>query len=171
MNSSGRLALAFGAFLLAALLLTSGLRRRSFAEVLGGVTSGRPEGGAPIALTSSPGAGSSSLGQLRGALHEIAASYGWGPAEVKAWEGVIEHESSGSTTAVNSTTGAFGIGQINPENAANPRAPRPGSTASQYPGYDSPNARVQLEVMARYIHNDYGTPARALASEHTRGYY
>jgi hypothetical protein len=54
--STTQLAVAFGAFLLAALLLTSGLRRRSFVEVLRGVTEGRPEGPASSPTSSGPAA-------------------------------------------------------------------------------------------------------------------
>ena len=78
--------------------------------------------------------------------------------------------SSGNPASVNSETGAYGIGQLSPENASNPRSPRPGSTASKYPGYDG-SASEQINAMASYIENTYGTPTAALAAEHTTGWY
>ena len=100
-------------------------------------------------------------------LVAIAKRKGW---SVNDWLAVIGLESGGNPASVNSETGAYGIGQLNPENASNPRSPRPGSTASKYPGYDG-SASEQINAMASYIENTYGTPTAALAAEHTKGWY
>lgn len=127
------------------------------------LTTHNKAGGVQDAVTSAGG-----TKEEKSIVSEIAGKLGWKQAD---WEGVIERESGWSTTAANPTTGAYGIGQLNPENASNPKIPRPGSTASKYPGYDSPSARTQLETMARYIKNAYGTPTKALEHENQYGWY
>ena len=100
-------------------------------------------------------------------LLAISKRRGW---SVNDWMAVIGIESGGNPTAANPETGAYGIGQINPENAANPHQPRRGSTASHYRGYDGTPIE-QINVMARYIASRYGTPTAALAHEHAYGWY
>lgn len=175
---SALLVLGFASALTAGLLLTSSLRDRSLGEVLHGITSDTAsaaggvaaiEGGSsPSSSTAMPAATTSLPAAARRELETIAHEHGW---SVSAWLAVINKESGGNPAAVNKENGAFGIGQINPENAGDPHDPRPGSTASKYPNYDSPDAVLQVQAMAEYIKNDYGNPTKALESENTRGYY
>jgi hypothetical protein len=116
-------------------------------------------------LTSPPGGGLPKAARAK--LDSIAKAEHW---SIPDWLAVIGKESGGNPFAVNKGTGAYGIGQINPEDAANPLKPRAGSTASHYPKYKG-NAIEQIEAMAEYIKANYGTPAAALASENTRGWY
>ncbi len=100
-------------------------------------------------------------------LESIAKQEDW---SIPAWEGVISDESGGNPFAVNKETGALGIGQINPEDAANPYVPRAGSTASEFPKYKG-DAVEQVEAMAEYIKERYQTPTAALAHENDYGNY
>jgi len=169
---SALLVLGFASALGAGLLLTSSLRNRSFGEVLKGITSDASATGAQAVTavegTPAPAASTSLPAAAKRELETLAHEKGW---SVSAWLAVIQKESGGNPAAVNKETGAYGIGQINPENANDPHDPRPGSTASKYPKYDSPDAVQQIEAMAEYIENDYGNPTKALESENTRGYY
>jgi hypothetical protein len=100
-------------------------------------------------------------------LGYVSKSLGWA---AKPWEEVIEIESGWNPTATNPQTGAYGLGQLNPEDAANPLKPRPGSTAAQYPGYAG-NYRAQILADAKYIQRTYGTPTNALAFHLAHGWY
>lgn len=106
-----------------------------------------------------------STGQAPSAVHQtvaqVAAQKGWGPAEVAAWLGVIAKEdASGSLTATNPGSGAYGIAQfINGP-----------SEYGQYGG--SPGTLIgQITAMANYIQQRYGTPTQALAHEQSAGWY
>jgi hypothetical protein len=99
-------------------------------------------------------------GALQGAvtfgdLTEIGRRFGWSHAELQAWWQVIADESGGNPSAVNPSSGAFGIGQFL------------GATYKEYLpfGAGSPNPLDQLNAMAQYIHNRYGSPLAALAHE------
>ncbi len=99
-------------------------------------------------------------GALQGAvtlgdLSEIGRRFGWSRAELQAWWQVISDESGGNPGAVNPTSGAFGIGQFL------------GATYKEYLpfGAGSPHPLDQLNAMAQYIHDRYGSPLAALAHE------
>ena len=68
---------------------------------------------------------------------------------------MISDESGGNPAALNPTSGAFGIGQFL------------GATYKEYLpfGAGSPNPLDQLNAMAQYIHDRYGSPLAALAHE------
>jgi hypothetical protein len=130
------------------------------------VATGDPIGGS-AALPSGAGAttGGPSLpavagGAVQGALtfgdlEEIGRRFGWSHAELQAWWQVISDESGGNPSAVNPTSGAFGIGQFL------------GATYKEYLPFGAGSAHPldQLNAMAQYIHDRYGTPLAALAHE------
>jgi Transglycosylase SLT domain len=169
MGAGVSLVLSFTLILGGALLLASGVRNQPLGQVLASITptkttpSGHAGQGTAQASTSLPASAAAKL-------KELAKTAGWDSQEEQAWLAVIGKESGGNPAAKNSETGAYGIGQLNPENAANPLQPRPGSTASQYPKYAG-NPVEQIEAMFEYIVNSYGTPSKALESETSRGYY
>lgn len=94
-----------------------------------------------------------------GDLEEIGRRFGWSHSELEAWWQVISDESGGNPAATNASSGAFGIGQFL------------GATYKEYLPYGagSSNPLDQLNAMAQYIHNRYGTPTSALA--HENGYH
>jgi hypothetical protein len=96
-----------------------------------------------------------------GDLEEIGRRFGWSRGELDAWWQVISDESGGLPTATNPGSGAFGIGQFL------------GSTYKEYLpfGAGSPNPVDQLNAMAQYIHDRYGSPLAALAHENTCHWY
>jgi hypothetical protein len=96
-----------------------------------------------------------------GDLEEIGRRFGWSKGELDAWWQVISDESGGLPTATNPGSGAFGIGQFL------------GSTYKEYLqfGAGSPNPVDQLNAMAQYIHDRYGSPLAALAHENSCHWY
>jgi hypothetical protein len=93
--------------------------------------------------------------QVLPAMHQIASGMGWNASEVAAWQGVIAREdASGSLTAKNPTSRAYGIAQF--INGPGEYAKYGGNTASAY---------GELTAMANYIKQRYGTPQAALAHE------
>jgi hypothetical protein len=130
------------------------------------IATGNPIGGS-AALASGEGAttggpslpavtGGGAQGALTfGDLEDIGRRFGWSHAELQAWWQVISDESGGDPGAVNPTSGAFGIGQFL------------GATYKEYLpfGSGSPNPLNQLNAMAQYIHDRYGSPLAALAHE------
>lgn len=165
MNKGIALALAFGAVLVGALVVTSGLRNRTLTEVVGGVTSNAQAaqaaspaqaGGAASGASSSSSSGGSGLASsAKTWLRSQAQTLKWSSAD---WESVIQMESGGNPAAKNPTSGAFGIGQFL------------GSTEKAYAKYGSESTQAipQLNAQEHYIHDRYGTPTRAL--EHERIY-
>lgn len=99
--------------------------------------------------------------QLQAGVSSVAKTHGWSASETAAWLGVIGHEdASGSLTAKNPTSNAYGIAQfINGP-----------SEYAQYGG-DVNTLRGQLTAMANYIKERYGTPSAALAHENSFGWY
>lgn len=118
----------------------------------------------------SPGGsiGNSWSGSWVQVMEQIAKAKHWSLA---AWRNVINRESGGNPNALGSATiagsnakglsRAYGLGQFL------------GSTYTEYSKYgaDSSNPVKQIEAMAQYIANDYGTPTGALQSEESRGWY
>lgn len=168
MNQGTALALAFGALLVGALVVTSGLRNRSLSEVAEGLTGAKAQAATATASAAAPspsggasGGGSSSSGLSGSAktwLKGQASSLKWSASD---WESVISDESGGSTTALNPSSGAFGIGQFL------------GATKSEYRKYgsESKEAIPQLDAMEHYIHDRYGTPTKALEHENKYKWY
>lgn len=109
--------------------------------------------------------GAANAGQGLPAVHQavqsVASSKGWGPGEVASWLGVIAKEdASGSLTATNPSSGAYGIAQ--------------GITGpSWYAAHGGSAGTIigQVTAMGNYIEQRYGTPTAALAHENAFGWY
>lgn len=91
-------------------------------------------------------------------LEKIAAARGW---SVSAWKELVRRESGGNPEARNPSSGAFGLGQFL------------GATAQAYAKYGalSHDPVKQIEAMARYISDRYGTPSAALAFHDANNWY
>jgi len=121
---------------------------------------------APTSTTSSsssaaPPSSSAAPATVSAAVAQVAATHGWGASEITAWLAVIaDEDASGSLTATNPTSGAYGIAQF--INGAGEYA--------QYGG--SPDTLVgQLTAMGNYIADRYGTPSGAIAHENASHWY
>lgn len=90
---------------------------------------------------------------------QTAPKFGWGPRELSAWYTLGMKESGWRNTAQNPTSTAFGIGQFLD------------STWSGVGGRKTSDPRLQVEYMARYIRNRYGSPSRALAFHYANNWY
>jgi hypothetical protein len=120
--------------------------------------SGLPAGAG--STTGGPGLPAVAGGAVQGSvtfgdLEEIGRRFGWSHAELQAWWQVISDESGGNPSALNPSSGAFGIGQFL------------GATYKEYLpfGAGSPHPIDQLNAMAQYIHDRYGSPLAALSHE------
>lgn len=89
----------------------------------------------------------------------IAGNYGWGPDELAAWYTLGMKESGWDNGAQNPTSTAYGIGQFLD------------STWKGVGGTKTSDPRLQVEYMARYIKNRYGSPSRALAFHNAHNWY
>lgn len=118
---------------------------------------------------SSSGSSAKVTGSVTSAmLAKIGAEHGWSGSQIDDWMEVIEKESGGNPNATNSSTQAYGIGQF-----LDPTGGGLAANKQKYYQYGgNPNTVIgQLEGMANYIEDTYGTPSAALASENTRGWY
>lgn len=85
---------------------------------------------------------------VRGAVRDRGWDTG---AQFEALDYIISHESGWNPTAVNPTSGAFGLPQFNPASG----------TLQEYLPDRNPDPAVQGAAMARYIADRYGTPEDA----------
>lgn len=100
--------------------------------------------------TEDKSAGQPGEGPVRDQVQQAFARYGWGEgAEFAAASWIIGRESGWNPTAVNPSSGAFGLAQFL------------GSTKDQYLPDSNPNPGVQGDAMARYIRDRYGDPIKA----------
>lgn len=102
------------------------------------------------ASSDSQAAGTPGTGPVQDQVRAAFARYGWGDGDEwnsAAW--IISHESGWNPTAVNPSSGAFGLAQFL------------GSTKDQYLPDNNPNPGVQGDAMARYIKDRYGDPKAA----------
>jgi hypothetical protein len=90
---------------------------------------------------------------------QIAPNFGWGAGELAAWYTLGMKESGWRNTAQNPTSTAYGIGQF-----LNSTWKGVGMTKTSDPAQ-------QVEAMARYIRNRYGTPSKALAFHRANNWY
>lgn len=142
------------------LLLGAGLAGLAVVVLKGTTAAGQTQTAVTQALTPAPSTGSAPA-TVNAAVSQVAASKGWGPGEVAAWMGVIAKEdASGSLTATNPSSGAYGIAQ---------GITGPGWYA-QYGG-DASTLIGQITSMGNYIEQRYGTPTAALAHENSNGWY
>ncbi len=107
------------------------------------------------AVAGAAGSGGSNAANIALAK-QMAAAAGWTGAEWNALDAVIMDESGGSSTVVNSSSGAAGIAQ---------------NISGFGPGYESGNAAQQIAWMISYIQGRYGDPEAALAHENAYHWY
>jgi colicin import membrane protein len=155
------LPVAFGALAVGGILISHGVAAAR--DAFGG--SG-PAAAAPSPVSSSPAAAGGPAGAHQGAvsradLAAVGGPYGWSGGSLDAWWRVIGKESGGDPAALNPSSGAFGIGQFL------------GATKAAYAKYGatSSNPTRQLQAMARYIKDRYGSPEAALAWHEGHGWY
>lgn len=89
----------------------------------------------------------------------IAGNFGWGANELSAWYTLGMKESGWRNTAQNPTSTAFGIGQFL------------NSTWAGVGIAKTSDPALQVEAMARYIKNRYGSPSKALAFHLKNNWY
>lgn len=169
--AQGNLTVVFGAAMAGAVLLKYGLRDVSSAFAGTGsntptptttvsTTPGGNSGNTPsTAITIPPVARNVKLsGGWQPIQAAIAAAHGWSLAD---WNKVIADESNGNPNALNSQSGAYGIGQFL------------GSTKVEYTKYgaSSSNPVDQILAMAQYISDRYQNPTNALAHENAYHWY
>jgi soluble lytic murein transglycosylase-like protein len=156
--------LAFGAILLGVVLTIAGVTGSTIPSVAKGApdhasaeastaSSSTPTAGGG-ATSSTPAAG----GSWQAELQKLAKEKGW---NASAWEQIIQKESSGNPAAVNSSSGAFGLGQFL------------GATKAEYAKYgsESTNPVEQIKADAKYIEDRYHNPTNALAFHNANGWY
>lgn len=90
---------------------------------------------------------------------EVGPKFGWTGPELNAWYTLGMKESGWRNTAQNPTSTAYGIGQF-----LNSTWRGVGISKTSDP-------RMQVEAMARYIRNRYGSPSRALAFHRSHNWY
>ncbi len=86
--------------------------------------------------------------------------YGWGADQFSALEQLWQRESGWSQNAHNSSSGAHGIPQS-----------LPGSKMASFGSDWATNPETQIKWGLSYIDSVYGSPAGALSSSHSRGWY
>lgn len=90
---------------------------------------------------------------------QVAPKYGWGADEMGAWYTLGMKESGWNNNAQNPTSTAYGIGQFLNSTWAGVGIGKTNDPATQ------------VEAMARYIKNRYGSPSRALAFHLSHNWY
>lgn len=102
----------------------------------------------------------SAAGSPQDAVRTAAASRGWDTGD--QWEAlsfIVDHESGWDPTAVNPTSGAYGLFQFL------------GATRATYLPDSNPDPAVQAEAGMRYIADRYGTPMAAREFWESNGWY
>lgn len=90
---------------------------------------------------------------------QIGPQFGWGADELAAWYTLGMKESGWNNNAQNPTSTAYGIGQFLD------------STWKGAGGSKTSDPRLQVQYMAQYIKNRYGSPSRALAFHLSHNWY
>lgn len=148
-------ALLFGGILAGAVVIKYGV-----GNVHAAVSSSSSSTSSTPAVSSS----TSATGRVTSAdLQAPGQQYGWTGAELDAWMRLISRESGGNPNAVNKSSRASLIGQFLPMNWGKYG---PGSDPAQHP-----SIAQQLDSMALYIHDRYGSPSAAWAHETANGWY
>lgn len=164
------LPLAFAEVVAGGVILLAGISGESIGDIIRGQFTIQPLTGGTAAnasTTSSVGSINSGTTSTSGIpsdvvseVNSLAQSQGWGQNEIDAWLTLISHESGGSTTATNPSTGAYGIGQFYAGQGNNVQA-----NQQKYYTYGGNPGSVsgQLTGMMNYIIATYGTPSAAWA--------
>jgi soluble lytic murein transglycosylase-like protein len=153
--------LGFASLLVGAIVLIAGITGSSITSVAQGAPD-RTHAGAASSTTSSPTTGGTAApaaaGSWQAELRKLAKAKGW---DAGAWEQIISKESGGNPAAVNSSSGAFGLGQFL------------GATKAEYAkfGSESTNPVEQVRADAKYIEDRYHTPTAALAFHNEHNWY
>lgn len=90
---------------------------------------------------------------------EIGPQFGWGANDLSAWYTLGMKESGWRNNAQNPTSTAYGIGQFLD------------STWKGVGGSKTSDPRQQVQYMAQYIKNRYGSPSKALAFHLANNWY
>ena len=99
-------------------------------------------------------------GAVKDQVKDAFKAYGWDSgAQWDAADWIIDHESGWNPTAVNPSSGAFGLFQFL------------GSTKDTYLPDSNPNPRIQGVAGAKYIKDRYGDPLKAKAFWEANGWY
>lgn len=166
------LPLAFAEAVGGGVLLLAGISGESIGNIIRGqftiqpLTSGASTASAasgPTTGTSGTATTSTAAGSLPSSVvnevNALAKTKGWNQQQINDWLTIIQHESSGSTTVVNSI-GAAGIGQF----YSGTPGDISGSWAKYYTYGGDPNSLTgQLTGMMNYIADRYGDPSAAWA--------
>lgn len=123
-----------------------------------GFSSSKPGSQGKQATTPAEAGSTRSIAEQEAKL--LSARLKWNYAD---WVKIIERESGWNVNATNPETGAFGIGQLNPQSGTLQKY-------SQY-GSETTNPVSQINSMARYIIERYGNPTKAWEHEEAYGWY
>lgn len=146
------LAIVFGGILAGGIVLIYGGRSVSDA-----FTGGSSSTAAPASSSNS----STSSSTDRSLMQQIGAEHGWTGAQIDDWENILGTEdASGSLTATNATSGAYGDAQFI-------------GGASEYAQYggNTSSSEGELTAMANYIAQRYGDPSEAWSFHLAHGWY
>jgi hypothetical protein len=156
---AGNMALAFGALMGGAIVLTYGGKSLKGAFAAGSTgsapaapaTAATSDAAAATAVADNPSAAGSYGLITQADLKAVGAQHGWTGAEIDSWLAVIKLESNGTLTDTNSSSGAYGIAQFI-------------DGSGEYAKYGGNSTTVigQLTAMANYISQRYGNPSAAL---------
>ncbi len=111
-----------------------------------------PQAAAPVAVNDPAAAKAYAASRL--------SAFGWGPEQMQSLITLWEKESNWRTTAVNASSGAYGIVQALPGN----------KMASIAPDWET-NFRTQIDWGLQYIKERYGSPANALGFHYANNWY
>ena len=178
-----------------AIFLWSGLKGKSWSEVLRSLIAGQNPSGVrttsaitpiaspPVSGTSTGSGGAAgtsgstpSSGSLNSMLNQLAQQKGWNAAQVACWHTLIGMEATGPKST-NSSSGAFGWAQALGHGGSGTS----GCGRNQYGGFGLSDAQAQkancgsgpeqLLWMANYIKATYGTPCAAVKFHLAHNYY
>lgn len=170
-----KLVVAIAEFIGAGLLITKAITGASWAQIITGqaeaVYANAHGGTASTTLTAATAAAGGPVPKVEGKvteseLEKIATEYGWNSAQISDWMRIIGLESGGNPNATNPSSGAYGIAQMLGGTTH-------ASDVAKYARYGGNASTVigQLEGMAGYIQQSYGSPAEALSFHLANGYY
>jgi hypothetical protein len=133
---------------------------------------------AALNLAGPGGAVSGSAGQLQVLAARLAAGYGWTGQQDTCLDELWTRESGWSATAINPSSGAYGVAQALghvlgvsvAQNRQGYNYPPPYTAGNPAPWGDS-DAAAQISWGLQYIQGAYGSPCGAWAHEEAVGFY